>query len=450
MGHIRIGHSRVLVLTLAALTAAALAGAANGDEPRGQVAEVWDLGTLERGGVHATTLAAHNESCPGRREFIFSIDGAPWLRLTGSDRVVAGPGETATTPAEVDLTRVAPGTYENGRVVARCPKCPRKCHLDYREIHIRLTVTKLSAVEDRPVGLGDPAGSSGGVAPGTGLESESGPDQERSGGVQQELDDAGSELAEAWRQLEVFTSEHVGNSLAPDEVFQAYVRLWQLTADLRQAQEQFLGGQVVARNEELTEATRLCLEENSARLEVLVKYFSETLAKLQQQEAITDKAYARYNALLREHRKWRGITPPVEAIRNAGLVSQGAWNAKNEELKLRGLEGEADLKATVTEITRVQESIDECFETAIQELASEHGGILEPGPGEPHLLDEPYSQDPREDLRRSVRARRWKLDQLIDELAEARHEEMQRQLREAEKEKQKMRNELEEEENGGL
>jgi hypothetical protein len=415
---------RSIALPFLMLVLAAVTPPARGGESQGQTAEVWNLGTLEPDKVYPTTLSARNQSCRGEREFIFSIEGAPWLRITGPKRVVAARGETAITAAVVDLQGVSPGTYDDGKVVTRCPECPPKCLLDYRAIEIRLTVAA-------PRAPGPPAEiQEGGGRPG--------------GAGAAGAADPAAALADAWENLQTFTEDYRGRELTSDEVEKAHAQLWDLTTALREAQAEFLGWQAVTRKDELEATTRSCLEEAYARLDALVGHFAEMMARLQEQEARTDEAYARFNELLRECKRWRGIAPPAQAVRNAGLVSQAAWEAKNEELELRKLEAEADLRATADEIAEVEKRIDECLAEAIDQLSRSGGGLGEPGPGPDQVLLEPYSGRPTEDLGDSPRAQAWGLGQLIEDLTRERGDEMRRKIEEAEEEKRRMRRELEE------
>ncbi|HEX9799205.1 MAG TPA: hypothetical protein VGC00_03445, partial [Thermoanaerobaculia bacterium] len=134
---------RVRSLAVATLILLSTAAAERAGGTTGQQGQVWNLGTQQSGKLFPTQVAVFNESCRGARDFTVAIEGeiARFLSITGPT-VLTGirRGETKTTPARLDLTGAAAGSYE-GQVVTRCTNCPPNCNLDYRTISILLAVT---------------------------------------------------------------------------------------------------------------------------------------------------------------------------------------------------------------------------------------------------------------------------------------------------------------------
>lgn len=117
---------------------------ATGDpgNPASPSGQIWRLGTLRTGKVYPTTVTARNVDCRGRHNFAVSVEGAPWLRITGPSTLSGiAPGGSRATEAEVDFRDAAPGEYR-GKIVVRCLTCPPppKCRQDLTEIDVLVTV----------------------------------------------------------------------------------------------------------------------------------------------------------------------------------------------------------------------------------------------------------------------------------------------------------------------
>lgn len=126
----------------------AAASARGQGEPVGQAGNVWNLGQLVAGKRYPTTVTAVNRNCRGKHNFQLEVDAgaSAFLRIEGhpvAERL--GPGQSKTLPAVVDLSAVAPGTFDRGHLVTRCLDCPPSCQLDYMAINIRMTVVAPSA-----------------------------------------------------------------------------------------------------------------------------------------------------------------------------------------------------------------------------------------------------------------------------------------------------------------
>lgn len=101
---------------------------------------IWDLGTLDAGAQYPTTVTARNASCRGRKAFAIEVEAAPWLRVTGDERLTGiRRGQEKTTTAVVDLRDVAPGSYR-GVLRVRCEDCPADCREDIEAMEVRLVV----------------------------------------------------------------------------------------------------------------------------------------------------------------------------------------------------------------------------------------------------------------------------------------------------------------------
>lgn len=124
----------------------------------------WDLGVLTTGRTYPTTLAAANAFCPGRHDFEIRVEGAPWLRVTGTPLLEdVAVGETKTTGALVDLTGVAPGEHR-GTVSIRCLDCPPTCRQDETTFEVRLVAVAAEGGSGSTGGGGE--GDDGDGAPG--------------------------------------------------------------------------------------------------------------------------------------------------------------------------------------------------------------------------------------------------------------------------------------------
>lgn len=138
--HRRLRLAAVLLLPLLFLvTGSSFAG-------EGAGGAVWDLGTLQADRVYPTEITARNVDCAGSHTFIVSVVDAPWLRITGPDRLEdVALGGSRTTPARVDLRGVEPGEHR-GEIRFRCVTCPGPpvCELNKTSMEVRLRV------EERP------------------------------------------------------------------------------------------------------------------------------------------------------------------------------------------------------------------------------------------------------------------------------------------------------------
>ena len=113
------------------------------DQEQGQHEAVWNLGTLESGKTYPTTVTAQNDDCKGKHDFELKFEGdaTRFVSITGESILRdIGKGESKTTPARVDLTKMPAGTYNGGKLVSRCLDCSLGCNLDHRAIAIHLTV----------------------------------------------------------------------------------------------------------------------------------------------------------------------------------------------------------------------------------------------------------------------------------------------------------------------
>ncbi len=110
--------------------------------------QVWDLGTLQPGRVYDTEATGVNHSCRGKHDLEITVEGAPWLRITGPHVLRrVGVGERKSTPAQVDTRGLEPGVYR-GEMRIRCLTCPPppKCVQSITELDV---VFRIPTLEER-------------------------------------------------------------------------------------------------------------------------------------------------------------------------------------------------------------------------------------------------------------------------------------------------------------
>ena len=106
----------------------------------GTDSRIWDLGSYEAGKTYPSYLAAMNRNCRGRHRFEISIEGAPWMTITGPPVMEVRKGERRRTETLIDLRGVKPGIYDQALATVRCKTCPKTCPQDVEQFALLLVV----------------------------------------------------------------------------------------------------------------------------------------------------------------------------------------------------------------------------------------------------------------------------------------------------------------------